>query len=395
MALAGTERDNALIGSKTWADHGLEVSVARELGAVEDLWRLAETRLVASPYQCFDLCALWFDTIGRAEGAKPAIIVSRDATGAPDFLLPLAVTRRGLWHIAEIAGGRHVNLTLPLFAAEIWAAARRADVARLLIAAADAAEIDAFLLPHVPEAFAGARNPLRLLDHQRSANTARVATLDGGADVALRRLRGGGALKKLRGKEHKLAERGALRHVVAQDGATASRLIAAFFAQKAEWFAARRQVDGFATPAARAFYERLAGRAGFELHGLMLDDRVIATFGGVRHEDRFSGAINSCELGALAPFSPGDILLRHVIGHAADTGIKRFDLGVGEAEYKRRWLDEDEPLVDVFFGVGPLGIAAAQAAALAHRLKRHVKASPRLMRMASWLGRGLARPRGR
>jgi len=361
------------------------VWVSSDIGAIEAEWRAAEDRLVATPYQRFDAVRAWYETLGRAEGYTPCLVVARSAGGAPTFLLPLAVKAKGPVRFARIAGGPHTNFTVPVFDAAVWQDATAADAADLMTEAGRAAGIDLFLLPHVPRRWNGHDNPLAKLPARPSANPAYRGALGRDVEATLRELRGTSGLRKLRAKERKLVERGTLAHVVARTADERAMILDAFQRQKSAWFAREGIDDIFAPAEARAFFQTMAERGVFELHALTLDGEAIAVFGGAVHQGRFTTSINSYAFGEIARLSPGELLLRHLIAHAAAGGAGTFDLGVGEAEYKRHWLHEQEDLLDIAYGVDAIGTLAAAAAGTAFALKRRVKASPRLTAIANRL----------
>jgi CelD/BcsL family acetyltransferase involved in cellulose biosynthesis len=378
-------RDACMDGAGTIASHfaegapaakaALDVVASTDITALEATWRSAEDRLVATPYQRFEVVRAWFETLGRH--ARPAIVVARAATGETCLLLPLAVTRFGPIRVARIAGGGHTNFCAPLFdpRAPWTGAAMRSILGR----AAREAGVDAYALLHVPLVWNEAPNPLALLPSQPSANPAWRAKLAGDPQAAVQALRGGTALRRLRGKERKLAESGPVAFVTAATEDEREEILAAFFVQKAAWAERQGLPNVFDRPGTREFFARIAASGAFRLYALKAGPQIVAIFGGAAHQGRFSTSINAFDE-AFGRASPGESLLRRLIESCAREGLHGFDLGVGHAEYKRRWLPDDEPVVDVFLGVGAAGRAGAATLAAAYAAKRLVKTSPVLSR---------------
>jgi CelD/BcsL family acetyltransferase involved in cellulose biosynthesis len=94
----------------------------------------------------------------------------------------------------------------------------------------------------------------------------------------------------------------------------------------------------------------------------------------------------------IAKTSPGEILLVDLIKLKGNAGISVFDLGVGEARYKTTICDDRDELVDTFLPLTMKGRAFAGVARAKRALKRRVKSSPVLLKLAqrasSWLNRG-------
>ncbi len=63
---------------------------------------------------------------------------------------------------------------------------------------------------------------------------------------------------------------------------------------------------------------------------------------------------------AYAAYSPGRILLRHVIQHGASAGIALIDRGVGDSPAKRDFANEEHRFYKGLVGAGPRGALARQ-----------------------------------
>ena len=124
-----------------------------------------------------------------------------------------------------------------------------------------------------------------------------------------------------------------------------------------------------------------------EIHALESDDDVIALFAGVANGTRFSMMFNTYTVSASSRFSPGLVLLRHIIDHYAERGYRALDLGVGSDGYKKLFCKANEPIFDCFIPLSPRGSAAATAMSVSSRAKRLVKNSPALLQLAQRLRR--------
>ena len=95
----------------------------------------------------------------------------------------------------------------------------------------------------------------------------------------------------------------------------------------------------------------------------------------------------SFEQGETARFSPGEILATSIIRRQCELGREVFDLGVGDARYKRSICDQVETLVDMCVGVTARGRVYASLHAGAVGVKRRIKTSARGMALLSRLRR--------
>ncbi|MFK5597757.1 GNAT family N-acetyltransferase [Methylobacterium sp. HMF5984] len=378
--------------ARAGAQSGLTAEVFTDLDAVEALWRglEADPACLATPYQRF----AWVRAYAGAAAAPGAlrIVVLRDAAGRPRILLPLAVERRRGIAIARTLGGDHANYHLPLFAARDAAAVPAEDVIAALGLVGRAAGIDVYALGHQPRTWDGAVNPLAIRG-EAAPSDGYGMMLGPDPESTLKRAFSADARKKLRSKEKRLVEaHGALAYRKAADGAEAARFLSAFYAQKAARFAAMGIADPYADPAIRAFLT--AATAGenpaVEIHALMLEatGRVLATFGGAVDGARYSGMMTAFDADPeIARFSPGDLLLHHLVHDQAAQGRRAFDLGVGEARYKASVCDETIPLVEATLPVTLRGHAYGFVATRLTRLKRRIKRDPRLFALVRRLRR--------
>jgi CelD/BcsL family acetyltransferase involved in cellulose biosynthesis len=372
----------------------LALSVATRFEEARADWEELISRSPASPYQSYDFCREWDETLGRASGLSPMIVVARESGGRPLALLPLAFGRIGPLGVARFLGGRESNLNLALIARGAPLGDLRALLRRAALEAPE--RIDLFLLRNQPRAIAGADNPLAFAGSPASASCAYATALP--ADpVELDARQSAEARKKLRKKKARLEKLGALSFEHGATGARARDIIETLITQKAERL---REVDAsFEQPEMRDFLLRLAETGALETHALTFDGRIIAAYAGLAHEQSFSAMVNSFTSDEeIARSSPGDLLLHALMRNLVARGFAHFDLGIGEARYKDAVCDETIALVDAIVPASPFGLIAAPVFIAAARAKRRIKqthwmfeAAARLRRMIAASRRGVAK----
>jgi CelD/BcsL family acetyltransferase involved in cellulose biosynthesis len=238
----------------------------------------------------------------------------------------------------------------------------------------------------MPVSWGGVAQPLALAGGQVSVNPAARANLDTDPEATIRRLRGAKGAKQLRSKERKLAELGEVRFVTATTPEEQFRFLTAFLRQKAEWFEKRNMSDAFADQPTKDFFEGMiqenASSDGniIDFHVLLLDGHPIALYSGATHQKRLSLYTTSIVLDdEIGKSSPGELVLKAMIETACKQGIEIIDLGVGSSETKRRWLPDEEPIIDMIRGYGAGGCALAHVMSQMQTIKRVIKASPAMM----------------
>jgi CelD/BcsL family acetyltransferase involved in cellulose biosynthesis len=254
-----------------------------------------------------------------------------------------------------------------------------------------AAGVDLIALTNQPQRWGGLANPLALWPHQESPSSGAVGALSADFAALQAERLAQPARKKLRKKERTLAEHGTLQVRRAETDTDARAFLDAFFTQKAERMGSLGIPDAFAAPGTREFIAELATARPndrqpiLETYALCVGGEIVATMAGLVEGKRFSALFNSITSGPLAHESPGDVLLTHVVRLCCERGLTQFDLGVGEAAYKRFYCNENEPLFDTFLALTPLGRLGAAGIRTAQDAKRLVKHSPVLWQaVQSW-----------
>jgi CelD/BcsL family acetyltransferase involved in cellulose biosynthesis len=350
--------------------------------AAPDWDAIAAGDALATPFGRRDWIALWQRHIGAPAGFRPLIAVARDEFDEPLFLLPFVMRSGALLTVARYFGGPHSQLNIGLWRRDAAAAVSAEDLKAVFTTIAQRQGIDLFVLRNQPALWDGRANPLAQLAHQSSPDDVFRVDFEG--------LRGETAIKTrlkpalrgiLKSKEKKLARLPGYRYFRAATAAEADRLLTAFLAQKAAHLKVQGVGNAFARPGVEAFLrsaciETLAdGTPAIELHALEGDGEVLAVMGGTASPQRFSSMFNSYTLTEHARWSPGLILISHLIRDCADRGIASYDLGAGFAPYKRYFCKTVDPLFDSLLAFSERGHVAAAGWRAWLAAKRRVKSS--------------------
>ncbi|MGE3148923.1 MAG: GNAT family N-acetyltransferase [Pseudorhodoplanes sp.] len=373
------------------------IDILSDVAAAEPAWRsLAAGDALATPYQRYEWIALWQKHVGRAEGIRPFIAVGYDAGNNPLFILPFGREKLGPFTVGRFFGGKHATLNTGIWRRDL-AQTVTADEMKDILARISGHDVDLLMLFNQPETWRDLRNPLALLPHQPSSDqNSRLDLIKPGEETVKRQIsatmRG-----RLRTKERKLAKLKGYRyrHVSAPDDVT--RCLDAFFIQKAARLEAQGLDNVFARPGIEAFVRAAcgnglnAGEPVIELHALEADGELLALFAGTCDEYRFTSMFNSYTLGENARWSPGLILLIHLVKNCADRDIATFDVGPGNARYKTFFCKEHEKLFDSFLPLSARGHVLATALRQAYSAKRRIKNAPALWSAISGIRRAFGK----
>jgi CelD/BcsL family acetyltransferase involved in cellulose biosynthesis len=344
----------AEFGSASWAEpveeaDSLSFTMHREFNSIRELWvpfqRIASTTLFGTLHWA----ELWQTHIGDKLGAKPRIIVARDRYGAVQFIMPLQIRRRMGLDILEWHGYPDVNYGYGLYAKSFLPRASewfKDHLQRVLTAAGP---YDAVSLHDMPETMAGWPHPLRAHFNLHAANATFLLQLDADYEALYRRRRAAETRRANGRKDHRLAESGRLDFFKPKSPDDIQRYVSVMIEQKTKQLAARGVHEVFG-PGETALILGLAASTQdeqplTETHVVTLDGEPLAvTFGG-RVDGTYWFYVSSLADNAAArKHSPGDYALRRTIEACCASGLKSFDFGVGDAEYKRGWADRTAPL---------------------------------------------------
>ncbi len=360
------------------------VDVVTDLGEAEAVWRgFEEPGHLATPYQRFDLLSPWQRLVGSHEGARPFIVIARNAEQTPLALLPLALRRGHGVRTACFMGGKHTTFNMGLWDADFAAQVVAADLDTLF--APLQAHVDVLALTQQPKRWQDQQNPFALLPQQSTINGCPLLVMEPGGPPASRI--SNSFRRRLKSKEKKLQAFAGYRYHLATTDADVSRLLDWFFRVKPVRMAEQKLPNVFAEPGVEQFIRsaclapRGEGRV-IDIHALECNDEVIAIFAGVADGQRFSMMFNTYTMSEHARYSPGLILMRYIIDRYAERGYRSLDLGIGSDDYKRMFCKDDENIFDSFVPLTSRGKLAAMAMSSLNHGKRLVKQNQMLFDVA-------------
>lgn len=379
---SGIDDQRKLRPAHLLCEHGdanaVTIEIFRSLQAAEPHWRFLEERgCLATPYQRFDMLARWQQHAGERAGVAPFIVTGFDAAGEPCFLWPFGRVRQGTLNLLRFLGSKHANFNIGLWRRDLLSAIGAFDVEAWFTQLKS--EIDLLTLHNQPLAWDGRANPFAVLPRQASVDDSGCLHVAGTAPQAIDDVLSSTMRGRLRTKERKLKRLAGYRYTVPTTEAEIDRLLDSFFALKAEHMAAQGLANVFAEAGVAEFlrngcHHRLPdGRRLIEIHALEGGGEVLALFGAVVDDYRFSSMFNTYTRTENARHSPGLILLVYMINECGMRGIRSFDIGVGRAHYKSLFCPQAEPLFDVILGLTPNGRLAAPAFAAGVWMKRVIK----------------------
>ena len=365
------------------------VEVVTQIGKAAPLWReLVQQGAICSRYQHHSWMSQWWDHIGSISRASPHVAVLRDETGKPALLLPLVRKQFGPLQVGFFMGGKHTNFNLPVWRPEYMNQPAAGLNALLEGLRCNGPRLDLLVLLNQPASWQGVANPMFQAPHRASASRSYAGELQGDFEALLKERLGGNSRKKLRQKERQLAALGPVAFQRARTPGEIDLVLAAFFQQKGARMREQGLSNAFDAPGVKEFTRAAAhqidpdtGEPVIELYAASVGDTIIATFGGIVADGRFSGMFNSIAGAEFRNYSPGELLLANVIRMCCERGLNRFDLGIGDAAYKQVYCKDAEALYDTIIPITAAGQVVVPLWRAGLALKGKVKKSDTLLRV--------------
>lgn len=374
------------------APAAVELEVHHNISPLLPEWRQFEEGAFSTLYQSALWCQAWTETVGAAAGARPAIVVGRQA-GRICFILPLQVRRRMAVSVIEWLGAPIHGYGYPVIEPGFLPRARAWFDDNLSAVIALAGPVDAVCLSENPHQFLDQTHPLAGHFNIAGPSPSFAMALQPDFEALHRRKRSGERRRSSRKSENGLRQMGNL-HFGLPDGKQARHgTIKAMFLQQEERLAEKGVYHVFGA-AERAFIHRLID---LEDHAdpilapfrLTLNGETVAVMLGGLHKGSYWALISSLASGAVRRHSPGEVALRLTIEACCKQGLTRFDFSTGEADYKRQWSDGTIELSVVLKACTYRGLAWASGKAAKLAAKRLVKRTPWLHHLALSLRQSL------
>ncbi len=356
----------------------LEIAVYDSLSAVETLWRDAEPGLELYPFQSLEWIRGWCEV---TPDVKPQIAVVRRG-GDILLILPFCIRRRlGLRQLTFLAADVS-DYHAPLIAADFAAHCPPAAFARLYARLLSSLErFDYLHLRWMPEKVAATPNPLAQLAGVTPSLKAYGAELTSSFDAFLDRKR-----RKIHSDTQRqlrrLSEHGAVSLRRVSGAAEIEAVTAEMLAQKARRFTGQDGTSAAVNDArARRFYAGIGAirtaEGGGHVSCLQVGKEIVATHVGFLHRKRFYYIMPGFDAARWGRFSPGRVLMEHLLRESIESGCTFFDMTIGDERYKFDWINTETRLFEWIAGASLAGKAFCAARAVARRAKsRLIAASP-------------------
>ncbi len=371
----------------------IRLAAYEDISAIERDWRAFEAYADGTVFQCFDWLASWQRYIGVRTGARPAIVVGSDPAGAILFLLPLSVCAAGFARELTWLGSDLCDYNAPLLAPGF---AERIDRARFLslwseitqcLQSNPRLQYDFINLTKMPEMVGAQSNPMLGLHVTITPSGAYLAHLAGDWKTFYEAKRSSTNRRRDRTKRKKLADHGEVRLINPESDSEILRTLDTLMEQKARSLARMGVGNLFARPGHAEFFRAVAtdpvSRHLVHVSRLDVGATAAAVNLGLTYRDCYYHLLASYDDGELSRFGPGVAHLHDLLHQAIERGFRVFDFTIGDERYKRDWCDTELKLYDHISAATWRGALVAMPMLAIRRLKRWIKQTPVLWKVAS------------
>ena len=315
---------------------------------LQSLWLDLESRTKLYIFQRYRWLYHWQETIGKeSPRTEPRIVQLEDSDGA-QVILPFGIQLRHGVRLLSFLGGNQNDYNCPVFTSKGKAMFQQPDFWEEIFSKLP--EFDLLYINNIPEGIAANSMFTCYKENLLESNYSYSAELPSSWEEYQKKLTTKIKADSRRSRK-RLAEKGELRFEFLEPAnEKLSKVLEAFFEQKRNRYQTTGAYDLLASEAVRGFYSDMPSELGqgakIQLSALFLDNLVLATHWGVVDQLNFYYLMPTFAT-EWKRYSPGRLLLEHLLKWSIEQGFKVFDFTVGGEEYKKEWCNQEMKLLEV------------------------------------------------
>lgn len=371
----------------------IDFDIYEDLRDVEQEWCEFQKSADCTVFQTFQWLSTWRRHVGVHSGVQPVIVVGREANGSILFLLPFAVTKKRLVSELTWLGSDLCDYNAPLLAPNFSHQFPRLLAVSLLRAVFKELQsrpglgYDIIRLEKMPELVGSQPNPFVYLPCTLNPSGAHMTRLADTWETYYNSKRSTSTRQRDRSKRKRLAELGKLEFVTPATADDIVRTLDTLIEQKSRSFAHMGVANIFALPGYPEFYQAIASDPASRhlIHVSRLDAGPVTTAVnlGLVFRQCYYHLLASYADGDIGRLGPGTAHLHDLMRYAIDHDCKVYDFTIGDEGYKRDWCEIEINLYDHISGASARGAVVAQLIAARRALKRWIKQTPAVWRVAT------------
>lgn len=309
------------------------------------LWLDLQERSEIYMFQTYNWLAHWQKTIGVANQNEPCIVVV-EVFGRIEIIIPFCIEKKYGIKFLTFLGGEYTDYHMPICSSKGEHLLLDNKIWQKILKVVP--NYDVLNIKKIPEnvilsgiiAISGIK--FNVISHSYSINLP-SDWLEYKEKYLPRKTDG-------RRKRKQLSALGTLRFdVIEKNSPEYLSVFQALVKEKQKRYISTGLKDMFSDESAFNFYFSMPVNVGnnavTNLSVLRLDNHILAAHWGVVDKDRLYWLVPAFS-SAWSKYSPGRLLLEHLIEWSYSKGIKVFDFTIGEEDYKKEWCNDEMPLYD-------------------------------------------------
>ena len=315
---------------------------------IKEIWLKFERNAEMYAFQRFDWLSNWHYEIGAKEGIKPQIIIIKNEKDEIISIMPFGISKIGFMRCLTWLGGKATDYHCPLisktFKKEFPNINDILNSLRKLLP-----PFDLFLFNKQPEFIGDIRNPFVFEKCKPYKVDSHSSILENNWESYYKKHANSKSRSTDRRKQNRLKEKGELIFEIAVDEIDRFNITKKMIEQKSRRYIEKNSKDWFRNKNHKNFYLSLTQNYkinSLKVHilSLKLNGEVIATHWGLIDSKRFYYLMPTDAGGELKKYSPGRLVLLHLIKLCFERQIRVFDFTIGDESYKSKWCDNHQKL---------------------------------------------------
>lgn len=365
--------------------------VVQDIADLENDWRRIETELHVSVHQSFSWVRAWI----RNKKVNPLFIVGF-VGGKVEFILPLEISETFGVTTARLIGTEHSNLNFALCSTLFLSTCGQDFVSHLKNEVKSIAPfIDVIVLDRMRMQVKDKRNPFEHILTTKNQNASFQLPLLDDFDETLAQLNRKRRRKKFRNTEKRINAIGGYTYTIANSLAENEKILTEFFRQKNKRLKSQGLPNVFEDEELMSFFSEVCALdndeiGSMELHAIILkgdqyNGKILAISAITPKRDHAICQFSSFneEINDELDCSPGEFLFYLAIQNFNQREFRKFDFGIGDQPYKRSWCTECDEHFDGTMTFTLFGRMFARTYIGKTDLKRYIKSSDRLHKIAA------------
>jgi len=315
---------------------------------LKSLWLGLESRTKPYIFQRYRWLSHWQETIGKESPRTEPRIVLLEDSDASQVILPFGIQLRHGVRFMSFLGGNQNDYNCPVFTSKGKAMFQQPDFWEEIFSKLP--EFDLLYINNIPEEIATNSMFTCYKENLLESNYSYSAELPSSWEEYQKKLTSKIKADSRRSRK-RLAEKGELRFEILEPGnEKLSKVLEAFIEQKRNRYQTSGAYDLLAYEAVRGFYSDMPSELGqgakIQLSALFLDNLVLATHWGVVDQLNFYYLMPTFAQ-EWKRYSPGRLLLEHLLQWSLEEELEVFDFTVGGEEYKKEWCNREMKLLEI------------------------------------------------